>query len=203
MAHINLLPWREELRKRRQKEFAVVAGVAVLLMLGIVLGVHLQFNSMIEHQENRNGFLKKEISKLDQKIKAIKGLEAERRRLLARMNIIQELQASRPEVVHLFDELVTTLPEGVFFTKAEQKGRNITIHGLAQSNARVSSLMRNMDKSQWLKDPRLVEIKAQPKGKAQDALRLSEFRLRIKQDAPKAGKGNSPGGKQGKGKKKG
>ncbi len=121
MPRINLLPWREELRKQRNKEFGVAAVIVVLLMGGIVLAVHFQHKQQIEFQKNeRNAFLEGETAKLDQKIKDIKNLEAEKERLLARMQIIQRLQSSRPQVVHLLEELATTLPEGVHYTKFQQ-----------------------------------------------------------------------------------
>lgn len=179
MPHINLLPWREELRKRRQQEFGIIAGVFFLAMLGLVGLVHLQFNKMTEHQNDRNQYLQQQIAQLDKKIEEITGLEDQKRRLLARMEIIQELQASRPEIVHLVEELVRQLPEGVYYTKIAQRGRNLTIEGVAQSNARVSSLMRQLDASPWLQDPALVEIQAE-KGKS-EAGRLSRFVLRITQ----------------------
>lgn len=180
MPHINLLPWREELRQRRQKEFAVMAGIAVMAMAGVVAAVHLYFVNKIEFQQQRNTYIEGQIAQLDKKIEAIKGLEEEKQRLLARMEIIQQLQASRPEVVHLFDELVRTLPEGIYFNKVAQDGRNLAIEGMAQSNARVSSLMRNLDASAWLENPALVEIRAQNKG-SNDFSRLSKFTLRINQ----------------------
>lgn len=181
MPHINLLPWREELRKRKQKEFGVLMVVALLAMGGIVLGVHTFVAGLIDYQNARNDFLSNHITQLDRKIKAIRNLDEEKKRLLARMEIIQELQASRPEVVHLFDELVDTQPDGVYFKSIAQKGRSLTVQGVAQSNARVSSLMRNMDGSDWLSDPALVEIKAEARQVAGDTLRLSGFSLIINQ----------------------
>ena len=179
MPQINLLPWREELRSRRKKEFAVTAGIAVLATLGIVGLVHLQYDHWIEHQNDRNRYLESEISKLNKAIQQIKDLDEEKQRLLARMEIIQQLQDSRPEIVHVMDELVTTIPDGVFFNKITQKGRTLTLNGMAQSNARVSSLMRNLEASDWFENPELVEIKAN-RGR-DEFLRLSAFSLRISQ----------------------
>ena len=184
MPHINLLPWREELRKRRQQEFGVIAGGAVGAMALIVLLVHLQYNAWIAYQEERNEFLNQQIAALDKKIKEIKGLEEEKQRLLARMEIIQKLQSSRPEIVHVFDELVRTLPEGVYYSAVSQKGDRLDLRGVAQSNARVSSLMRNIDKSSWLAQPNLKSIVAQGTGKAGTAKR-NNFELSAKQTAPK------------------
>jgi len=185
MPHINLLPWREELRARRQKEFGVLAGVAVLLMGVIVGGVHLQYNNWIDFQKKRNDFLESEIKKLDKKIEEIQRLDEQKQNLIARMEIIQQLQSSRPEIVHVFDELVQTLPEGVYFQKITQQGREFTIQGIAQSNARVSSLMRELDGSDWLEDPGLLEIKADDKAGGEQ-FRLSSFGLKIKQTNPQA-----------------
>ena len=121
MPHINLLPWRDDLRKRREKEFIVTAVIAALMMGGVVLGVHLYYESRIAYQNQRNTFIEAEISGLDKKIKEIENLKKERDRLIARTKVIQDLQAGRPEIVHVFDELVTTLPDGVYYTKVSQK----------------------------------------------------------------------------------
>ncbi len=186
MPHINLLPWRDELRQRRNKEFGLTAGVGVLVMAAVIAVVHLHFKSRILHQNNRNGFLEANIASLDKRIKEIQRLDDEKERLLARMQIIQRLQSSRPEVVHLFDELVQTLPEGVYYTKIQQKGRVLNIHGVAQSNARVSSLMRQIDSSEWLQKPTLLQIKAQVSKASKDdpGVRLSNFQLNVAQEDP-------------------
>ncbi len=179
MPQINLLPWREELRRRRQKEFGVTVVIAVVLMLGVLGGVHWHFQQRIEFQQQRNEFLQSHIAKLNKQIKEIKNLKRQRERLLARTEKIQQLQSGRPDIVHLMDELVKTLPEGVYFTKVEQKGRRLTLTGVAQSNARVSSLMRQLDASDWLENPALLEIKAL-KGKQGD-VRNSQFSLVVTQ----------------------
>jgi len=177
MAHINLLPWREAERKERNTEFGIMVAISAGLMAIVVLLVHLYFNAAINYQEQRNGMLNNEISLLDRKIKEIKNLEAEKDRLLARMNVIQQLQASRPLIVHLFEDLVTTLPEGVNLKSIVQKGSDITIEGTAQSNARVSSFMRSIEGSEYLKSPSLSVIQASDRG----GQRLSEFTLKLKQ----------------------
>lgn len=186
MPHINLLPWRVELRQQRNKEFGLTATVGVLVMAAVLAIVHLHFQSRIQHQNHRNGFLEANIASLDRRIKEIQQLDDEKQRLLARMQIIQRLQSSRPEVVHLFDELVQTLPEGVYYTRIQQKGRILNIHGVAQSNARVSSLMRQLESSEWLENPSLVEIKADMrKAKGDDqGIRLSNFQLNVSQEDP-------------------
>ncbi|MDX1513042.1 MAG: PilN domain-containing protein [Gammaproteobacteria bacterium] len=189
MPQINLLPWREELRKQRNKEFGIAAGVAVLLMGAVVGGVHFHFQQRIEFQQQRNAFLESEIAKLDAKIKQIQELDAEKQRLLARMQIIQKLQSSRPEIVHLFDEFVTTLPEGVYYTRIQQQGRVLSVTGVAQSNARVSTLMRQLDASEYLINPTLLEIAAETKqvktGATTSNLRLSRFSLSVAQEEQK------------------
>jgi len=184
VANINLLPWREELRRRRQKDFLTFVIVAVVAMLGVVGVVHWEINNRIDFQQARNGYLKEEIAVLDTKIKQIKDIEKEKQDLLARMEIIEALQTSRPEIVHLMDELVRTLPEGVYYTDVKQIGRNLDLQGVAQSNARVSSLMRNVDKSDWLERPNLVEIRKLPPV-GTDPSRFSAFSLQIQQKKQK------------------
>ena len=177
MAHINLLPWREELRKQKRQQFAVVsAGTAVIGAL-LVLLAHMQVEGLIERQTARNSFLTNEIAQLDKKISKIKELENTKAALLARMDIIQQLQHSRPLSVHLMDELVLTLPDGVYLDKVIQKGDALTVNGIAQSNARVSAYMRNIDSSQWLSNPKLDVIET----KNAERRRNAEFVLRAKQ----------------------
>jgi type IV pilus assembly protein PilN len=163
MARINLLPWREELRKEKQREFGVAAAGGLLLALLIGVYVHIHMAGMIDDQKGRNDYLTKEIAEVDRKIKEIKELEKTKERLLARMNVIQQLQSSRPEVVHLFDELVKTTPEGVFLTKVNQTGNLIVMDGRAQSNGRVSAFMRNVEASKWLTKPSLQLIENKDK----------------------------------------
>ena len=197
MAQINLLPWREELRMRRQKRFGVTIAIAVALMLGVVGAVHMHFQGLIDHQRARNGLLEREIKKLDKQIKEIKNLKNERTRLLARTEKIQQLQSGRPEIVHLVDELVKTLPDGVYYTKVTQKGASLALDGVAQSNARVSSLMRQLDGSQWLQDPRLLQIVAAGGKKGSTGFRNSTFKLNIKQTQKSQGQADSKtGGKK-------
>ncbi len=177
MTHINLLPWREARRKEREREFTVMAGGATVLAAVIVFYVHIQISGMIENQEARNNLLTQETTALDKKISEIKSLEAEKSRLLARMSVIQDLQLSRPEVVHLFGELATTLPEGVHYTAIKQQDAALTVGGIAQSNARVSTLMRNLENSPWLEKPVLDVIETTEKDKA----RTTRFILRANQ----------------------
>ena len=191
MPHINLLPWRDELRKRREKEFIITAVIAALMMGGVVLGVHLHYESRIAYQNQRNSFIETEIAALDKKIKEIENLKKERNRLIARTKVIQDLQAGRPEIVHVFDELVTTLPDGVYYTKVAQKGRGLNLHGVAQSNARVSSLMRSLSTSTWFENPSLVEITANLQ--KDRAVRLSKFNLNVSQATKKKQDENTEG----------
>lgn len=180
MAHINLLPWREELRKEKQQQFAVI-GVGTAVVGGLlILLTHMQMNGLIEQQNNRNKFLETEIAALDDKIAKIKDLEKTKADLLARMDIIQQLQHSRPQSVHLMDELVYTLPDGVFLNSITQKGNALTMSGVAQSNARVSAYMRNIDNSQWMGKPRLDVIET----KEDKNRRTATFVLRADQIAP-------------------
>lgn len=192
MPQINLLPWRDELRKRREKEFIVTAVIAALMMGAVVLGVHLHYESRIAYQEQRNTFIETEIKALDKKIAEIEDLKKERDRLIARTQVIQSLQSGRPEIVHVFDELVTTLPDGVYYTKVAQKGRGLNLQGIAQSNARVASLMRSLGSSKWFTNPQLVEIKDDT-DKA-EAVRTSSFILNVGQPTRKA---KTEGGEQG------
>jgi len=172
-ARVNLLPHRAERRKRAKQHFAIVsAGTAVvgLLIVGLV---HSYFAERIGAQEGRNQFLKGEIAKLDTEIAEINKLKDEIRALLARKQVIETLQADRAQTVHLLDELVKQMPEGVFLKSLSQKGMRIQLLGYAQSNARVSTLMRNIDSSRWLGGPELIEVKSAGLEKR----RVSEFNL--------------------------
>lgn len=183
MARINLLPWRNELRKKRQQEFNYMALGAVVAMCAVIGGVHWFNEERIAFQKQRNSYLEQKTVELDARIKAIKNLDEQRKNLLARMEIIQQLQSSRPEIVHVFDELVRTLPEGVYYQKVKQSGSLLTVTGVAQSNAFVSSLMRNLNQSEWLGSPTLKEIVAdQNNGSGNtELLRLANFGLEFKQ----------------------
>lgn len=179
MARINLLPWREEQRKEKQREFAfTMAGAAIVGGL-LVLMAHLQINGMIESQNVRNQFIEGEIVKLDKRIAEIRELESTKTKLLARMNVIQQLQSNRPLSVHLMDEMVRTLPEGAYLNKIEQKGGDLTFTGVAQSNARVSAYMRNIDGSAWLSKPKLDVIQTE----TEQRKRVAKFNLQALQNS--------------------
>ncbi|MGD8408168.1 MAG: PilN domain-containing protein [Thiohalophilus sp.] len=166
MAHINLLPWREEQRREQQRQFLTLIGLSVILMGMIILAVHLRIAGMIDDQESRNQFLQTEIKKVEKQIKEIEKIEEEKRHLLARMEVIQELQRNRPEIVHMFDEIARITPEGIYLDSMKQSGDKLVLNGVAQSNARVSAFMRNIEGSDWLANPRLEVI--QKKGKEED-----------------------------------
>jgi type IV pilus assembly protein PilN len=175
MPRINLLPWRAELRQKRKKEF-LTALLGAVLVGGLLIYVSkLTVQSWTSGQHGRNDILKEEIAKLDKQIADIKGLENQRERLLARMRVIDQLQRSRPEVVHLFDELVNAMPEGVNLTSVTQANNRIDLGGIAQSSSRVSALMRNIDASPWLADPHLDVVS----GSTQGAARNSQFQFKL------------------------
>src|SRR4030088_513279 len=150
MPRINLLPWREQERKVRRREFMVAAGAAVFAAAIFVLGGRLLYSGWTDAQNEKNNLLKKEIVKLDAQIADIQDLETRKQRLVARMEIIERLQRKRPEIVHLFDELVKIVPEGVYLTQLKENGNKLEIHGVAQSSTRVSTFMRNIDASVWM-----------------------------------------------------
>ena len=177
MAHINLLPWRDELRKKKQQQFAVVGAGTAILGAMLVLLAHMQMEGLIEKQNQRNQFLDKEIAELDTKIAKIKDMEKTKNALLARMDIIQQLQRSRPQSVHLMDQLVYTLPDGVYLNKIAQQDQALTLSGVAQSNARVSAYMRNIDGSHWMEKPKLDVIETRDS----ERRRSAEFTLRASQ----------------------
>lgn len=177
MTRINLLPWREELRQQRQKQFMTLLVLSMILAAAIVGLIHFQMNAKIDYQKSRNSYLTKEISKLDNEIAEIQELQKVRKSLVERMDIIQALQASRPSIVHLFTELVTTVPNGVYLKSLEQNNDLLKLTGEAESNARVSSYMRNLNDSEWLHDPNLEIIQIEDKKVA----RISTFVLTVKQ----------------------
>ena len=158
MPRINLLPWRTELRQRRKKEFLVALAGSVIVALGTIYLSKLTVQGWTSAQQGRNEILKGEIAELDKQIQEITGLENQRDRLVARMRVITQLQRSRPEVVHLFDELVNAIPEGVHLLEVAQRGARIELRGSAQSSTRVSALMRNIDDSEWLRQPGLEGV---------------------------------------------
>jgi type IV pilus assembly protein PilN len=160
MPRINLLPWREQERKVRRREFLVALGGAAFAAVIFVLGGKLLYSSWIDSQTAKNTLLKKEIVKLDAQIADIQDLENRKQRLVARMEIIEKLQRKRPEIVHLFDELVKTVPEGIYLTQMKETGKKLEIRGVAQSSTRVSTFMRNIDSSAWMDNPQLQVVES-------------------------------------------
>jgi type IV pilus assembly protein PilN len=155
MARINLLPWREERRKQRQIQFNITAGLVAGLGVVSVLLVYGWMDTLIANQNARNAFLTDQIAQMDKKIETIKDLQAQKQSLIARMQIIEQLQQSRPTEVHLLDEVVKTLPPGVYLTALTQNGDQLIITGVAESSARVSTYLRNLDSSLWVGAPNL------------------------------------------------
>lgn len=179
---INLLDWRAELREKRKKQFQTLAvGVAVAAAGLVGLSV-LAMNRAIANQNERNQMLKVEIALIEKQIKEIEELERTRDNLLARMQVIERLQQSRAQTVHYFDEIVNTIPEGVYLTSLKQAGAKTKIDGVAESNGRVSTYMKNLDASAYFADPRLIVIKTSESG----ARRLSNFSLEVTEVNPTA-----------------
>jgi type IV pilus assembly protein PilN len=177
MPRINLLPWREEQRKKRQRDFGVATGASIVAGIMVVMLAIFVYNQRIAAQDARNERLKTEIAELEKSIAEIDGLERQKERLLARMEIIDELQKSRPEIVHLFDEMARQLPEGVYLNGMKQNGSRVELKGVAQSSTRVSALMREVDASKWLTDPEVQKVETTNAG----ASRQSEFIVNLKQ----------------------
>lgn len=162
MASINLLPWRQERREELKKEFLVIsAGFAVFAIL-IVFFWQLILSTSISNQQARNHYLEENIKDLDKQVQEIAQLREEKKRLVERMQVIQSLQGDRPAIVHIFDELVRTLPDGVYYSLIDRKGNTISLNGTAESNNRVSSLMRQLNASEWFSNPTLKMVKANP-----------------------------------------
>jgi type IV pilus assembly protein PilN len=190
MPRINLLPWREAERKRKRQEFFLSIGAAFATAALVILLGRWQMSAAIEHQNERNQIISDEITELDKQIQEILGLEKQKERLLARMEIIETLQRSRPEIVHVFDELVRILPEGVYLTYLKQSGMRFEIRGVAQSSTRVSAFMRNIDASEWLADPALQIVQRTGAGAGS-----SEFTLFANQRSHAAPEEVADGGK--------
>jgi len=174
---VNLLPWREMRRKEQDRQLLSIGVFAWMLMGLVIFYAHLHVSGMIEGQNNRNKYLQTEIRKLDKVIKEIADIKKQRTALIARMNVIYKLQGDRTRVVHLMDEIVQTMPEGVYYSSMVQKGNNLVLTGSAQSNARVSALMRNFDSSPWFSEPSLKVVQA----KGQGGGRTSNFNMTVTQ----------------------
>jgi type IV pilus assembly protein PilN len=162
MPRINLLPWREQQRKERKLAFFVSLGGAAIGALLVAFAGYLMINSMISAQERRNDRLRTEIKSVDRQIEQINDLESQKQRFISRMQVIEKLQRSRSEVVHLFDEVAKTIPDGTYLTAFKQDGKKLKFEGVAQSSTRVSTFMRNISASQWMKDPELEVVESKP-----------------------------------------
>jgi len=185
MIRINLLPHREIRRKQQQKQFFIAVGVVAAVGVSIWFAVHTFLNERFDEQQSRNKFLTEEIANLDKQIAEINKVKEQTAALLARKKVVETLQANRSEVVHLLDQLVRQLPDGVYLKGVKQVGSKVTISGYTQSQARVSTLMRNLESSSDLEKPSLIEIKATQVG----TQRLNEFTMNInitRQQQPEA-----------------
>lgn len=185
MHRINLLPWRAELRKERQKNFAIASVAAIVAGLLVMWSANLYLQGRIDHQNSRNQRLQAEIAQLDEQIAEIRNLQLRKDRLLLRMAAIDELQRARPEVAHLFDDIVKIMPDGVYLTEFTQNNRSILFKGVAESSTRVSTLMRNIAASRTMADPRLQVVQSgQPQQRgatARGAGRQAQFTLAARQ----------------------
>lgn len=175
MAHINLLPWRERLREERRREFLTTLVGVIIIAAGLVFLVDRYFNREIDSQIARNEFLRGEISELDAMVAEINELRQQKEDIRARMNVITDLQGTRPVIVRIFDELVRTLPDGVFYQNVERSDNTISIEGIAESYARITELMRRLDASDWFMDANLSDItsNADPDNPTSDSFTFS------------------------------
>jgi len=178
MIRVNLLPHREEARKRRQQQFGVLAGIALVTALLVAGAVWLFLDTQVTQQQTNVAYMKGEIAKLDKQIEEIRKIREETASLLAKKQVVEGLQSNRSEPVQLLDQLLRQLPEGVYLKAIKQVGPKVSITGFAQSNARVSTLMRNLGASPYLENPELVEIKAVA-SPAKDGNRINEFNMNI------------------------
>jgi type IV pilus assembly protein PilN len=188
MIRINLLPHREMRRRRQQQHFFVMLGIVVALGFTTWFAVHTYLGDRLEEQKGRNKYLQDEIAKLDKQIAEIQKLKEQTAALLARKKVVETLQSNRSEVVHLLDQLVRQLPDGIYLRAIKQTGNRVSINGYTQSQARVSTLMRNLEASQFLENPSLVEIRAVTVGNA----RLNEFTMNISITRPKSEEEKKP-----------
>jgi len=180
MAKINLRPWREELRAEKQKQFVVMIVGTAIIAAGLTFLWKSDMDSRIAYQQSRNAYIETAAKELDQQIKEIEDLKRKRDELLSRMQVIQDLQGKRPVIVRVFDELVRTLPDGLFYTDLKKTGERVDIVGMAESNSRVSALLRRFEESEWFSDPNLSNVAAADSRRAG----YSEFNLSVQQQTP-------------------
>jgi len=172
---INLLDWRATRRARRRKEFLSLLGLSIGAGVALLGLGYMTMTGAVEHQDQRNAYLTAQINDLDKQIKEIEELEKVKANLVSRMNVIQQLQESRSATVHFFDEIVNTLPDGIYLSSIKQSGQNVTLEGTAESSGRISAYIKNLDASPWFSNPKLVVIKTGEKNKQ----RNSEFTLQV------------------------
>ncbi|WP_299731859.1 PilN domain-containing protein [uncultured Endozoicomonas sp.] len=180
MARINLLPWRDELRKERKQQFIVLWFITLIVGAALIFMADLYISNMISSQEGRNQYLQNEINVLNKKITEIKDLKAKKEQLLERMEVIQNLQGNRPVIVRIFDQIARVVPEGVYFKQVSVNGNRLSLVGVAESNNRISALMRNFDNSEWFESPNLTAVRKIAGG----SQRMNEFDLTVKQVNP-------------------
>ncbi|WP_252176562.1 PilN domain-containing protein [Endozoicomonas sp. 4G] len=180
MARINLLPWREQLREERKKRFFAVWMMTILAAGSVIFMADLYTGNVISEQQNRNQYLQNKIIQLDKSIAEIKGLREKRAQLLERMEVIQSLQGNRPIIVRVFDQLARLIPDGVHFKSLQYQGDTLKLVGVAESNNRISSLMRNFDASEWFSDPNLTAVRKVTLG----GNRMNEFDLTVIRTSP-------------------
>lgn len=180
MANINLRPWREELRAEKQKQFVVMILGAAIIAAGLVFLWKTDMDNRIAYQQSRNAYIETATKKLDEQIREIESLKRKRDELLARMKVIQDLQGKRPVIVRVFDELVRTLPDGLFYTDLKKTGDRVSIVGMAESNSRISTLMRQFEDSEWFADPSLSNVSEADSRRAG----YSQFNLSVQQKTP-------------------
>lgn len=180
MAKINLRPWREELRAEKQQQFIVMLVGAVVVAAGLTFLWKTDMDNRIDYQESRNAYIETATSQLDSQIREIEDLKKQRDELLARMQVIQDLQGKRPVIVRVFDELVRTLPDGLYYRDLGKQGERVSIVGMAESNSRISTLMRNFERSDWFNEPNLTNVAAADNRRAG----YSQFNLSVNQVTP-------------------
>jgi type IV pilus assembly protein PilN len=184
---INLLPWRQTERVERKQEFLMLLGIGALISVLLLVPVYLYFSSLISQEKALNSYMKNEIAQLDEQVESIKMLKQERSQLLARMNIIQQLQQDRSRMVHLFDDLVAIIPNGIYFTSLDKKEAEFTINGISDSNESISQLMLNIDRSQWVTKPVLKQINSQNKNGERENNFQMTMSLKLPQQGPAEG----------------
>jgi len=191
MPRINLLPWREEQRKERKLGFLVALGGGTVAAAVAAFATYLMFGSMIDAQDSRNDMLKAQIKQLDKQIEEINNLESAKQKFIARMDIIEKLQRSRPEIVHLFDEIVRQLPDGVYLTSVKQQGKRLKFDGIAQSSTRVSTFMRNIDSSEWMQHAELEVVETKGNSAATGGSSFTLFADQVSTAGQEEGKGKA------------